>query len=133
MYSVEFNALNQTMQELEQSASKYTSRILKIGGVYLVAQTAFISRLVWFYAGWDIMEPFTFLVTLTTMIGGFGYFARHKLDYTYENLGRYLTYATTPQRLLICCRSSRKLDKLVASSGFNSDRYAELKNALAQK
>lgn len=82
---------------------------------YLLLQFGVLFDMVWIDFNWDIMEPITYFVGLTTLIGGFSFFIKSKQDYTYPALA---------QRL-----ANSKLRKLYIANRFDWPAW----NALHQK
>lgn len=79
--------------ELDQEKAKYdgiarthANRLMFGLFVYLLFQFGVLADMVWIDFNWDIMEPITYFVTLTTVIGGFSFFIKSKRDYTYPAL-----------------------------------------------
>ena len=65
-----FQPLQQEFTELIDSARKESRRRFKFGGLFLLsAQLGFVGRLTYFEYSWDIMEPVTWIMTYTTMVG----------------------------------------------------------------
>jgi len=72
----------------DAAAKKYANRFMHGLFFYLVFQFGVLADMVWIDFNWDIMEPITYFVTLTTVIGGFSFFIRSKQDYTYPALAQ---------------------------------------------
>ena len=116
---------------LEASAQQRARALLRAASLGRVGQTYWIGTHVWGKpclshpgdAGWDIVEPFTFAITLSVMSGSFAYFAFHRADYTYEHLGSVL------QRALLR-RSCRSANLNISQLDKNKVRLAELKALL---
>jgi len=53
------------------------------GLLYLVAQSGFLGHMVWVDYSWGVMEPVTYFVFLTTLIGGLFFFIISREDFTY--------------------------------------------------
>lgn len=78
--------LDAEKQTYEIEAEKYARIMLWGGLVYLVSQFLILARMVWIDFNWDIMEPITFFVTYTTIMGGYLFFLFNTDDYTYPKL-----------------------------------------------
>lgn len=93
-------------------ARKHANRAMFALFAYLLVQFGVLADMVWIDFNWDIMEPITYFVTLTTLIGGFSFFIRSKSDYTYPALA---------QRL-----ANSKIRKLYIANRFNYQAWNTL-------
>jgi hypothetical protein len=96
-------------------ARKHANRLMYALFGYLLLQFGVLADMVWIDFNWDIMEPITYFVTLTTVIGGFSFFIKSKTDYTYPALAERFANA--------------KLRKLYIANRFNWKAW----NALDQE
>lgn len=66
----EFTQLGQIYRQLVNNARVHARIRFKFGGLFLLsAQMGFVARLTWFEYSWDIMEPVTWMLTYTMMVG----------------------------------------------------------------
>jgi len=59
---------------LDQTAKNNARWFMRGGLLYLVAQSGFLGHMVWIDYSWGVMEPVTYFVFLTTLIGGLFFF-----------------------------------------------------------
>lgn len=118
-----FSSLDKTKHSLDAQAERYATWILRLGFVGICAQFFILSEMVWVYFNWDIMEPVTYFVFLSTLIIGYTFFLMSKIDYTYPALARRV--------------ANRRLRELYLKSNFNwakwnayHQRIAELKKQI---
>ncbi|KAG8552006.1 hypothetical protein GDO81_004374 [Engystomops pustulosus] len=101
-----------------QKAAKMT-RIVQWGGLaYMSVQFGILARLTWWEYSWDIMEPVTYFITYSGIIGMYCYFLLTGKEYIYPE-------ATDRQYLNFFHKTSRK-------TGFNYLEYNRLKDDIAQ-
>lgn len=75
MLRTKFEPLQLEFNRLVNNAKIDAHRRFKFGGLFLLsAQLGFVSRLTWFEYSWDIMEPITWFLTYTMMVGTFAYY-----------------------------------------------------------
>lgn len=74
--------------QYDMIAHKHANRLMYGLLAYLLLQFGVLADMVWIDFNWDIMEPITYFVTLTTVIGGFSFFIKSKQDYTYPALAQ---------------------------------------------
>ena len=111
----EIAALDAEKTRYDAIARKHASKLMFALFAYLLVQFGVLADMVWIDFNWDIMEPITYFVTLTTVIGGFSFFIKSKRDYTYPALS---------QRF-----ANSKLRKLYIENRFNWQTW----NALDQE
>lgn len=117
-----FTALARVEQEIakldkekhvyDEIARKHAKKVMYALFAYMLVQFGVLADMVWIDFNWDIMEPITYFVTLTTLIGGFTFFIRSKTDYTYPALA---------QRI-----ANSKLRKLYIANRFNYQAWSSL-------
>eukprot|EP01087_Luapelamoeba_hula_P023891 TRINITY_DN890_c0_g2_i1.p1 TRINITY_DN890_c0_g2~~TRINITY_DN890_c0_g2_i1.p1 ORF type:complete len:304 (-),score=70.20 TRINITY_DN890_c0_g2_i1:64-975(-) len=115
---LEIAQLEQKKTELSVKAHKRADRLLTIGAIFLALQGFAVARLTWWELSWDIMEPVTYMLTFTAVLGGYVYFKFTNTDYTYEALRERL--------------ANKRLTKLMTKEGFDFAKLEDLK-AQAQR
>jgi hypothetical protein len=73
---------------LDLAADKYANAMMQLGFLGVSGMFFLIARMVWVYFNWDIMEPITYFVGLTTLIIGYTFFLFTRADYTYPEAKR---------------------------------------------
>lgn len=114
--------LDAEKQKFDKIAKSHANKLMFALFVYLCFQFGLLADMVWIDFNWDIMEPITYFVTLTTVIGGFSFFIKSKRDYTYPALAQRFAMA--------------KLRKLYISHRFPFKTWASLdaqRTSLQQK
>jgi len=82
----EYDTLNTIKLDLDVRAHK-SAKLWMLGGlVYLVAQFGILARMVWIDFNWDIMEPISYFVSLSTLMLGYIFFVLYREEYTYAGL-----------------------------------------------
>lgn len=73
-------------KECDDIAHRAAKRVATAGGIGLVAWWGLVFELTFNTSlGWDVMEPVTYLVGLTTIIGGYGWFLVHNRQVSYRS------------------------------------------------
>jgi hypothetical protein len=108
----EIAVLDQEKQKFDSIARKHANKLMFGLFVALLAQFGILADMVWIDFNWDIMEPITYFVTLTTVIGGFSFFIKSKRDYTYPALAERF--------------ANSKLRKLYIANRFNYKTWSAL-------
>ena len=108
----EIRGLDAEKLKYDKIAYKHANKMMYALFAYLLVQFGVLADMVWIDFNWDIMEPITYFVTLTTVIGGFSFFIRSKSDYTYPALA---------QRI-----ANSKLRKLYIANRFNYQAWSSL-------
>lgn len=111
-----FAQLNKTKVDLDKQAYRYATWMLRLGFAGICAQFFILSEMVWVYFNWDIMEPITYFVFLTTLIIGYTFFLLTKADYTYPELARRV--------------ANRRLRDLYLRSNFNWSKWNNYKTRI---
>jgi hypothetical protein len=100
-------------KECDEIAHRAAKRVATAGGLGLVAWWALVFELTFNTdLGWDVMEPVTYLVGLTTIIGGYGWFLVHNRQVSYKSAMNFTI--------------SRRQSKLYEQKGFDLRRWEEL-------
>ena len=70
-----YKPLSQEFLNLLMESESQASRRFKYGGLFLLsAQLGFFVRLIWWDYSWDVMEPITWCMTYSMMLGTFAYY-----------------------------------------------------------
>lgn len=118
----QIKSLDDEKHKYDVVARKHANKVMFALFTYLVLQFGVLADMVWIDFNWDIMEPITYFVTLTTLIGGFSFFVRSKIDYTYPALAHRI--------------ANSKLRKLFIANRFPYQAWSALdqeRNALLAK
>ncbi|KAF2434584.1 hypothetical protein EJ08DRAFT_646529 [Tothia fuscella] len=100
-------------KECDEIAHRAAKRVAMAGGGALVLWWALVYELTFRTdLGWDVMEPVTYLVGLTTIIGGYGWFLVHNRQVSYRSA----------MNITISRRQSTLYDK----RGFDVRRWEDL-------
>jgi len=78
--------LNSRKKELDLIAKNKTKWFMHGVLTYLLVQSGILAHMVWVDFSWGIMEPVTYFVFLTTLMGGYVFFILAREDYTYDGL-----------------------------------------------
>jgi len=81
-----FSPLNNRKTELDSIAVRKAHWFMRAGLIYLLIQSGILAHMVWIDFSWGIMEPVTYFVFLSTVIGGFFFFSISDQEYTYHAL-----------------------------------------------
>jgi len=74
-----FEYLNTRKLELDDTAHKKSKNFMHVGIVYLFIQSGVLGYMVWIAYSWGTMEPVTYFVFLTTLIGGLFFFLSFRM------------------------------------------------------
>jgi hypothetical protein len=66
--------LEKVREELELKAKKHTNRMIWLGLGMMCVQMGIMARLTWFDYSWDIVEPISYFVSYSAVIGVYAYF-----------------------------------------------------------
>ena len=70
-----FSKQNEKIKEnLAIRAKKHTNRMIWFGLAAMCVQAGILARLTWFDYSWDIVEPISYFVTYSAVIGVYAYF-----------------------------------------------------------
>ena len=104
--------------QLVAQAEGSAKRTSWLGVGLLAAQAVTVTRLTFWEIGWDIMEPFTYMVTVTYGMLGVAFFAAKAANPEYHNVWDMLV--------------QRRLRKLYQRHNFPEGRYKALTAQLAE-
>lgn len=131
-----FQPLQQEFTELIDSARKESRRRFKFGGLFLLsAQLGFVGRLTYFEYSWDIMEPVTWIMTYTTMVGYVWFdLIFGKIFNVFKSSFAY--YIITSEEYVVPGVEKRMIAarfwKLAKSRQFDVKQYKQLKEEIKQ-
>jgi calcium uniporter protein, mitochondrial len=74
LYKNELEPLEKQKEILAIKAKKHTNRMIWLGLGMMSMQAGILARLTWFDYSWDIVEPISYFVTYTAVIGVYAYF-----------------------------------------------------------
>lgn len=111
--TTELDALSAIKRECDTLAHRSAQRIAISGFLVLVTWWGLVFRFTFMTdLGWDVMEPVTYLVGLTTVISGYLWFLYHNREVSYRSM---LNITVT-----------RRQAKLYDERGFDVERWEEL-------
>ncbi|TID14647.1 hypothetical protein E2P81_ATG08602 [Venturia nashicola] len=109
----EIASLADIKKECDEIAHRAAKRVAMAGGLGLVVWWGLVYELTFRTdLGWDVMEPVTYLVGLSTLIGGYGWFLIHNRQVSYRSA----------MNLTI----SRRQSKLYDAKGFDVRKWEDL-------
>ncbi|KAL8211028.1 hypothetical protein R6Q57_005465 [Mikania cordata] len=100
---------------IDTKAKKMAQRELWVGLIYLMVQTTGFMRLTFWELSWDVMEPICFFVTSMYFMGGYAFFLGTAKEPSFEGFFQ--------------SRISSKQKKLMKRTGFDMEKYNELRKA----
>jgi calcium uniporter protein, mitochondrial len=71
---VELEPMEKVRKELAEQAKKHTNRMIWLGLGLMSIQAGVLARLTWFDYSWDIVEPISYFVSYSAVIGVYAYF-----------------------------------------------------------
>ena len=77
----ELQPLEDQLKELRAKSEQHANKIIQGGMTVLLLQWGGIAYGTYFQYGWDIMEPFTYMVGMSWSLLGFVFFMRHKEEF----------------------------------------------------
>jgi calcium uniporter protein, mitochondrial len=111
--TTELDALSAIKRECDALAHKSAQRIAVSGFLVLLGWWICVFRYTFLTdLGWDVMEPVTYLVGLTTVISGYLWFLYHNREVSY--------------RSMLNITITRRQAKLYDEKGFDVERWEEL-------
>lgn len=100
-------------KECDEIAHRAAKRVAMAGGAGLVAWWGLVYELTFRTdLGWDVMEPVTYLVGLSTLIGGYGWFLMHNRQVSYRSAMNFTI--------------SRRQSQLYEKKGFDLRKWEDL-------
>lgn len=100
-------------KDCDEIAHRAAKRVAMAGGAALVAWWGLVYELTFRTdLGWDVMEPVTYLVGLTTIIGGYGWFLIHNRQVSYRSAMNFTI--------------SRRQSTLYEKKGFDLRKWEDL-------
>ncbi|KIW00666.1 uncharacterized protein PV09_07853 [Verruconis gallopava] len=100
-------------RECDEIAHRAAKRVAMAGGLGLVAWWGVVYELTFrTELGWDVMEPVTYLVGLSTLIGGYGWFLIHNRQVSYRSAMNFTI--------------SRRQSQLYEKKGFDLRKWEDL-------
>ncbi|CAF0956709.1 unnamed protein product [Brachionus calyciflorus] len=113
---VELAPMEKLRLELEQKAKRHTNRMIWLGLGLMSIQAGVLARLTWFDYSWDIVEPISYFVSYSAVIGVYAYYVLTRKEYGYE---------TASDRIYL-----RHFHKNAIRSDLNIKKYNQLKDSL---
>lgn len=110
--------LTRMKAKYDKDSERYARKCLLLYLGLQVAVGAGLAVLI-YRIGWETMEPWTYLISIITLIGIYGYFAFTKREFSPRAIYEHLI--------------ERKKVKNYAEAGFNLDIYEQLKKQLREK
>lgn len=110
----ELEPMEKTRKLLELNAKKHTNRMVWLGLGLMGVQVGIMARLTWFDYSWDIVEPISYFVSYSAVIGVYAYYVLTRKEYDYESAS---------DRIFL-----RHLHKNAVKQNLNINRYNDLKN-----
>jgi hypothetical protein len=99
--------------ECDDIAHRAAKRVAMAGGAGLIAWWGLVYELTFRTdLGWDVMEPVTYLVGLSTLIGGYGWFLLHNRQVSYRSAMNFTI--------------SRRQSQLYEKKGFDLKKWEDL-------
>jgi len=83
-----FAPLHLRKQTLDTKAKHRSKLFLRGGLLYLAVQSSILAHMVWIDYSWGTMEPVTYFVFLSTLIGGLYFYLLERDEFTYVALER---------------------------------------------
>ncbi|RMZ94624.1 calcium uniporter mitochondrial isoform X2 [Brachionus plicatilis] len=77
--------LENVRRDLEQKAKRHTNRMIWLGLGLMSMQAGILARLTWFDYSWDIVEPISYFVSYSAVIGVYAYYVLTRKEYGYES------------------------------------------------
>lgn len=81
----ELEPLEDIRLKLESKAKKHTNRMIWLGLGLMSMQAGILARLTWFDYSWDIVEPISYFVSYSAVIGVYAYYVLTRKEYGYES------------------------------------------------
>ncbi|KJE90398.1 coiled-coil domain-containing protein [Capsaspora owczarzaki ATCC 30864] len=125
--SSELAPLQKVKDELDVKAAAHTNRLAWFGLAAMSFQFGVLAQLTWFEYSWDIVEPITYFVTYSAVIGAYAYYVLTKSNYEFtgvqERKWLQFLHSQGPKRGLDIQRYNHLRDSLAAAEA----KLAQLK------
>lgn len=108
--------LEQTREKLSLDAKKHTNRMVWLGLGLMGIQAGVMARLTWFDYSWDIVEPISYFVSYSAIVGTYAYFVLTRKEYD---------YASATDRIFL-----RNFHKNAVKNNLDVSKYNEMKNTI---
>lgn len=72
-------------KDLALKSKRHTNRMIWLGLGAMSIQMGIMARLTWFDYSWDIVEPISYFVSYSAVIGVYAYFVLTRKEYDYES------------------------------------------------
>lgn len=108
--------LEQTREKLSLDAKKHTNRMVWLGLGLMGIQAGVLARLTWFDYSWDIVEPISYFVSYSAIVGTYAYFVLTRKEYD---------YASATDRIFL-----RNFHKNAVKNNLDVSKYNEMKNTI---
>lgn len=112
----EIQPMEKSRQELSLIAKKHTNRMVWLGLGLMGIQAGIMARLTWFDYSWDIVEPISYFVSYSAVVGTYAYFVLTRKEYD---------YASATDRIFL-----RNFHKNAPKMNLDVSKYNELKNTI---
>lgn len=70
----ELEPMEKKREQLALKAKKHTNRMVWLGLGLMSVQAGILARLTWFDYSWDIVEPISYFVSYSSVVGVYAYF-----------------------------------------------------------
>lgn len=112
----EIQPMEKSRQELSLIAKKHTNRMVWLGLGLMGIQAGIMARLTWFDYSWDIVEPISYFVSYSAVVGTYAYFVLTRKEYD---------YASATDRIFL-----RNFHKNAIKNHLDISKYNELRNTI---
>jgi len=112
----ELQPMEKTREDLTIVAKKHTNRMVWLGLGLMGIQAGILARLTWFDYSWDIVEPISYFVSYSAVVGTYAYFVLTRKEYD---------YASATDRIFL-----RNFHKNAAKQNLDVSKYNDLKNTI---
>jgi len=136
----ELEPLEKKREELTVISKKYTNRMVWLGLGLMGIQAGILARLTWFDYSWDIVEPISYFVTYSAVVGTYAYFVLTRkvkrclmiencifkmCGLKFEYLKKEYDYASATDRIFL-----RNFHKNAPKYNLDVTKYNEMKQAV---
>lgn len=112
----EIEPMEKSREELSLIAKKHTNRMVWLGLGLMGIQAGILARLTWFDYSWDIVEPISYFVSYSAVVGTYAYFVLTRKEYD---------YASATDRIFL-----RNFHKNAVKKNLDISKYNELRNTI---